>query len=249
MNPRLRSRVTRLIAIALVMAGSLVAAPASAASVPALPAAVTSCSGVWVVVDRGDGDSTVRCATSYRTGTSALASARLTAKTKYGFVCQIAGFPATCDPTAALGYWSYWKSSPQPDGTWGEWTYATKGATSSKPVKGAAEGWRWQPLAPQGTAPDLKPPAAYASAPKPVIAGTAKVGRVLTADPGVWLPTPETLTFQWYRSGKKIRNATGASYQLTRSDRTKRIKVKVTARGPELQTVSRTSAQTAKVKS
>ncbi len=248
MNPRPRTRVAGLITIALAMAGSLVAAPASAASVPALPAPVTSCSGVWVVVDRGNGDSTVRCATSYRTGTSALTSARLPAKTKSGFVCQIAGFPVVCDPTAALGYWSYWKSSLQPDGTWGEWVYATKGATSSRPAKGAAEGWRFQPLAPQGIAPDLKPPAAYASAPRPVITGTAKVGRVLTADPGLWLPTPETLAFQWYRSGKKIRSATGASYELTRSDRTKRIKVKVTARGPGLQTVSMASAQTAKVK-
>ncbi len=46
------------------------------------------------------------------------------------------------------------------------------------------------------------------SAPRPKIAGTAAVGKTLTANAGTWKPSMATLTYQWYRSGKKISGAT-----------------------------------------
>jgi len=223
---------------------ALVAAPAAA--VTSLPASVTSCSGVWVVVDRGNGQTTVRCATSYATGTTALASAGVKAEVKGGFVCRIAGFPATCDETGATGYWSYWHAAPAADRTWTTWAYSAQGASSYHPKKGRAEGWRFQPLA-DGLAPSLAPPAGYAASPTPKITGRAKVRRTLSVTTGTWAPAP-ALALQWYRSGKVLKGATGPTYTLTSKDKGKRITVKVTASGDGLQTVSRTSARTAKVK-
>jgi hypothetical protein len=61
----------------------------------------------------------------------------------------------------------------------------------------------------------------------PVITGTAQVGATLTADAGVWAPDGVTLSYQWYRSGHRIRNATAASYTLVVKDWRHRISVKV----------------------
>lgn len=240
-----RRVLSTALGLCLAAASVLVATPAVAAS--ALPAAVTSCSGVWVVVDRGNGETTVRCATSYATGVKALASAGLAAEAPAGgFICRIAAFPATCDQTGATGYWSYWHAVPAGDGTWTAWTYSEQGASSYKPRKGQADGWRFQPLA-AGVSPSLAPPAGYSAAPTPKVAGRAKVGRTLSASTGTWSPIA-TLTLQWYRSGKAVKGATGSTYKLTRKDKGKRITVKATASGAGLQTVSRTSARTAKVK-
>jgi hypothetical protein len=229
--------------LCLAAASALVATPAVAAT--ALPAPVTSCSGVWVVVDRGNGETTVRCATSYATGTKALASAGLKTEATSGFICRIAAFPATCDSTGATGYWSYWHATAAADGTWTAWRYSSQGASSHHPKKGQAEGWRFQPLT-EGVAPTLAPPAGYTAAPSPRITGKARVGRTLTVITGTWVPSP-TLTLQWYRSGKAVKGATGPTYKLTRKDKGKRVSVKVTAAGAGLQTVSR-SARTTKVK-
>ena len=230
--------------LCLAVASALVATPAVAATT-ALPASVRSCSGVWVVVDRGNGETTVRCATSYATGAKALAGAGLKAEVRNGFICRIASFPAACDESGATGYWSYWHAAPAADGTWSPWTYSAEGASRYRPKKGQAEGWRFQPLA-AGVAPRLAPPAGYTAAPTPSIGGKAKVGRTLRVTTGAWAPSPK-LTLQWYRSGKAVKGATGLTYTLTRKDKGKRVSVKVTASGTGLQTVSRT-ARTAKVK-
>ncbi len=233
-------------ALSLSVAAALAVVATPAVASTALPASVTSCSGAWVVVDRGNGETTVRCATSYATGVKALASAGVKAEVRGGFVCRIAGFPATCDETGATGYWSYWHATPAPDGSWKAWAYSAQGASSYHPRKGRAEGWRFQPLA-DGVAPSIAPPAGYTAAPTPKISGKAKVGRTLSVTTGSWAPAP-TLVLKWYRSGKAVKGANGPSYTLTRKDKGKRLTVKVTASGQGLQTVSRTSARTAKVK-
>ena len=229
--------------LCLVAASALVPTPAVAAT--ALPASVTSCAGVWVVVDRGNGEATVRCATSYSNGNKALASAGLKLEAKNGFICRIASFPAACDQTGAAGYWSYWHAAPAAGGSWTTWTYSAQGASSYRPKKGQAEGWRFQPLT-GGVAPSRVPPAGFTAAPSPKLTGKAKVGRTLSVTTGTWVPSP-TLTVKWYRSGKVVRGANGLTYKLTRKDKGKRVTVKVTASGAGLQTVSR-SARTAKVK-
>lgn len=213
-------------------------------SPPKLPATTTSCSGVWVVVDRGNGQDTVRCATKYGNGLEALKSAGLKAEAKDGFVSKIQSFPAKVDPTFSK-YWGYWHASPNPDGTWGEWQSYMVGAGDAKPKKGDVEGWFYGPYS--ETASFRQPPAGYELAPKPTISGTAKVGQKLTVTKGAWKPSSAKLSVQWYRSGKAIKGATKSTYKLTKSDAKKVITVKVKASGKGLQTVTRTSAPTAKV--
>ena len=219
---------------------------------PKLPAATSTCTGVWVVVDRGNGQSTVRCATKYATGLDALKSAGFSLKTfntQYGAaICQIQKFPLTCDTTFGSGYWSYWNAEQNEDGTWGDWGYAATGAGTSTPAKGVAEGFTWVPSSSSSTGePSLKPPAGYETVPVPTISGEAKVGQTLTVDSGAWAPEPDKLAIQWYRNGKAISKATKESYKLTKSDAGKVITVKVTASGKGLQTLGSTSAPTAKV--
>jgi serine protease len=81
-------------------------------------------------------------------------------------------------------------------------------------------------------------------APTPTVSGTAKVGRILTAVPGIWSPAPVALTYQWYRSGVAITGASLPSYKLTASDIGKTITVRVTGRKAGFITTSKTSAST-----
>ena len=62
----------------------------------------------------------------------------------------------------------------------------------------------------------------------PTIAGTAKVGQILTAKPGTWGPSPVTLNYQWFRGTTAISGATAATYKLVTADKGKTITVKVT---------------------
>ena len=64
---------------------------------------------------------------------------------------------------------------------------------------------------------------------KPSASGTYKVKKTLKAKIGSWSPVaPASVSYQWYRSGKKIKKATKATYKLTKSDRGKSVKVRVT---------------------
>ncbi|MFE6074864.1 S-layer homology domain-containing protein [Paenibacillus sp. NPDC057886] len=82
------------------------------------------------------------------------------------------------------------------------------------------------------------------------ISGTAKAGHPLTADLSEITYTPDTSgnvpTYQWYRDGVAITDATGSSYTLTEDDLGANITVQVTADGIHA-TGSVTSAATAKV--
>lgn len=244
--------MNRLLAIALATSLLLVAASAasSVAAAPTLPSAVRSCAGVWVVVDRGNGESTTRCATSYRTGLTALRSAgfslELGKATSGGFVTRIHGFPAVVDETSFTNYWSYWHASARSDGSFSAWSYSNQGADSYHPVRGSVEGWRFGSGG--SIAPNRLPPRGYSAAPRPSIAGKAKVGRRLRVRIGGWQPTPQRVVIRWYRSGKRIAGATAARYRLRAADRRARISVRVTVSSPSLQTVTRASAATRKVR-
>ena len=210
-----------------------------------LPASTLTCTGVWVVVDRGNGESATRCATKYGNGLDALKSAGFKVESTNGFVNRLHGFPSVVDTTFSK-YWGYYYATPNADGTWSAWSEYQVGAATSKPAKGAVEGWLYGPWL-NGAKPDLNtPPLGYASAPVPTIAGTAKVGQTLLAVPGNWDPRPN-LSYRWYRSGSSISKATKPLYKLTRSDAGKKITVKVTGTLSKHQTVSRTSAPTTKV--
>lgn len=244
--------MSRLLALALATSLLLVAGPSvsNAVSATTLPATTRSCSGVWVVVDRGNGEATTRCATSYGSGLAALRSAgfsvELDKATSTGFVTRIQGFPTVVDATSFTEYWSYWHASVRADGTFSAWSYSSQGAGSYRPTRGAVEGWRFGA---GGTiAPNRMPPRGYSAAPRPVILGKAKVGRKLRVRIGTWQPTPQRVTVRWYRSGKLIRSATTTGYRLRAADRRARISVRVTVSSPSLQTVTRASASTRKVR-
>lgn len=84
-------------------------------------------------------------------------------------------------------------------------------------------------------------PRSFASAPVPVISGSAQVGAVLTAAPGGWSPAP-AFTYQWTRNGTAIAGATSSSYRLVAADAGLPVRVIVTAAKAGYVTTSRTSA-------
>lgn len=65
---------------------------------------------------------------------------------------------------------------------------------------------------------------------RPTTTGVVALGQTLTADAGTPGPAGITWSYQWYRDGKKIKNATQPRYTVTSKDVGKRITVKVTGR-------------------
>ncbi len=63
----------------------------------------------------------------------------------------------------------------------------------------------------------------------PEVTGTARVGAVIEASPGVWSPADASISFRWRRSGDQIRGATGAQYRCVPDDLGHHLSVKVTA--------------------
>jgi len=90
-------------------------------------------------------------------------------------------------------------------------------------------------------------PRVLTATPAPKITGAKKVGSTLTAKAGTWKPAKVTLTYQWYRSGKAIKGATGSKYKLKPADVGKKITVKVTGKRSGYSTASKTSARTTKI--
>lgn len=116
--------------------------------------------------------------------------------------------------------------------------------TISVNVTGARDGY-----ATATTAASATPvPQGVLAGPNPAISGKVKVKKTLKVVLGTWSPSPDKVTYQWYRNGKVIKKATKASYKLTKSDKGKRITVKVTASKAGYATRVLTSAKTAKVK-
>ncbi|WP_235537364.1 hypothetical protein, partial [Nocardioides sp. Soil805] len=78
----------------------------------------------------------------------------------------------------------------------------------------------------------------------PTIKGTGVVGRTLKASPGRWSVAGLSYTYRWFRDGKKIRGRAGSkrTHTVVRSERGKRLTVRVTARGKGHDSRSATSA-------
>lgn len=85
------------------------------------------------------------------------------------------------------------------------------------------------------------------SAKTPVVSGTAKVGKKLTARSGAWGPMPVTLRYQWYANGKKISKATKSTYKVASKDKGKKITVVVTGSKTGYTTVAKKSKATKSV--
>ncbi|MFT3942413.1 MAG: leucine-rich repeat domain-containing protein [Ancrocorticia sp.] len=80
----------------------------------------------------------------------------------------------------------------------------------------------------------------------PTISGTVKVGSTLTAAPGKWT-TGTAFTYQWYASGKVIKNATKSTFLVTATQLGEQISVKVTGSKTGYTTASKASARTGAV--
>lgn len=81
----------------------------------------------------------------------------------------------------------------------------------------------------------------------PTVAGTARVGSVLTAKPGTWGPAGVALSYQWKRNGAPIPGATGARYTVRASDLGTRLSVAVTGALADHATTTTVSTATATV--
>ncbi|CAG7608474.1 peptidoglycan DD-metalloendopeptidase family protein [Leucobacter soli] len=89
----------------------------------------------------------------------------------------------------------------------------------------------------------------YLTAATPKVSGTVKVGTKLTAKRGTWTKGTK-FTYQWYASGKKIKGATKKTFTVTKAQRGKIVKVKVTGTKPkyEVRAVSSAPAKIAGIR-
>ncbi|WP_181038463.1 S-layer family protein [Arthrobacter sp. ZGTC131] len=97
------------------------------------------------------------------------------------------------------------------------------------------------------SAATVKVAAGTLTAPVPAITGTAKVGSLLTAAPGVWGPAPVTLTYQWKANGIAITGAAASTYRPAAAVLGKTITVTVTGSKAGYTAAAKTSAATATV--
>jgi hypothetical protein len=128
---RRRASIGALLALALVLAWLLPAAPAAAA-----------CDGVTVRVERSSGSAVERCVTG-ATPTSGL-QALERAGFRYtfvpgqpGMVCTIDGHPDPCNDAPEDAYWAYWHA----DAGATSWTYSSRGGGNRAPSAGGHEAW------------------------------------------------------------------------------------------------------------
>lgn len=82
----------------------------------------------------------------------------------------------------------------------------------------------------------------FKTAPIPTVTGSAKVGATLTASAGMWSPAPTTVTYQWYRNGTAITDATAKTYALATTDGGTSLTVRVIAKRSGYTSTARTSA-------
>lgn len=65
---------------------------------------------------------------------------------------------------------------------------------------------------------------------KPTVTGKPKIGKRLTAKVGSWTPRASSFSYRWYRNGKAIKGATKRTYTIKKSDKGRKIAVRVQAR-------------------
>jgi hypothetical protein len=78
---------------------------------------------------------------------------------------------------------------------------------------------------------------------KPKAKGKAEVGKKLTATTGTWDPAPTSVSYQWKRGAKSIKQATKKKYLLKEKDRGKRVSVVVTVKRSGYETAKARSAK------
>ena len=84
--------------------------------------------------------------------------------------------------------------------------------------------------APVVTPPVVTPPAVgtFTLTSKPSIKGDAEVGKKLKVKGGAVSPAATSVVYQWLSNGKAIKKATSSSYKLKKSDKGKKISLRIT---------------------
>lgn len=124
-------------------------------------------------------------------------------------------------------------------------TAAEKGKKITVKITGTREGYATPAAKSAKTAKAVA--AGVITAGKITINGNRNVGQTITAGTGTWKPSTVSYSFQWLRNGKKISGATGQSYALTASDKSKKIDVTVAGKQSGYTTVKKTTKTSAKV--
>lgn len=97
----------------------------------------------------------------------------------------------------------------------------------------------------------LRAPLRYTARKKPVISGTAKVGRLLKVKRltrAGWAPDAKGHRYQWLRSGAKITGGTRSTYRIRTADRGTKISVRITGKRAGHQPGTYTTKRTATVR-
>ena len=154
-------------------------------------------------------------------------------------LCQIGPLSGITNPT--WGPDSDSLAWQEPDGIWTRSGAGDCTVPSTLVLPGGSEP-HWSPAA--LAAPGAPETPALTNTVRPKIKGRAVVGGRLTASSGAWSAAGLTYRYAWFRNGKKIVGKAGKrrSHTVVRSDRGKRLTVRVTARGKGYGKASATSA-------
>ncbi|HQZ86088.1 MAG TPA: peptidoglycan-binding protein, partial [Actinomycetota bacterium] len=173
---------------------------------------------------------------------SATPTPRITGKAVVGE--SLTAAPETWSPDSVkLSYQWYRGATPIPGAT--ALTYAVQaadlGAKLMVAVAGDAAGYQTVTMTSEATEAVSM---GTLSAKNPTITGKRKVGKTLTAVPGIWSPSGVSLTYRWYRGSARIAGATKETYTLVKADRGKIIRVRVLGTLPGYATLEKASGRT-----
>lgn len=140
------------------------------------------------------------------------------------------------DQGTAYTYTYAWfrSGSAQPIGTGSTLVVppAAQGETITVRVSAALDGYTGNTATSAPTDPIAAPPSTLKNTAQPTIAGSFKVGEIVTAGPGTWEKTPSAVSYQWYAGAKAITGATKAAFVITPDLVGARLSVTVVAIAP-----------------
>ncbi|EMQ97335.1 hypothetical protein [Paeniglutamicibacter gangotriensis] len=120
------------------------------------------------------------------------------------------------------------KAIPQQNGK----TYTLTSADLGKKITVRAQYERppYVGTAPVSSATKAVAPGTMTVSKKPAISGKKIAGKTIKVSGGTYTPKATKVTYQWQRAGKNIKGATKSSYKVVKTDKGKKLTVKVTAK-------------------
>ena len=183
-------------------------------------------------------NTTVRVSVATAPVGSAFVSAPIPTISGSAVVGQVlSGVPGVWSPAATLKYQWLRNGSPIVGATAATYKLvaADVGASVSLKVTGSANTYATVDRFSEAKGPVLSP---FTTVPSLVIVGTPAVGNFLQLKtPMNWLPTPDRVSYQWFRNSVEIPDAILSSYKLIPEDAGAKIWVKATSRKTHYLTV------------